>query len=260
MAIRYDKNYNREINRIVHNFNQKRNRAIKRGFTNVPDNVLVSELKSRYQTRTDLNRELEYLKTFSHDRDKLLRKVETEGGVKAVKWQLVYLKNNLKNTKQYLEREYERVEKRVGQYPGERMYLDTIKAKMENLEVNLSEMNQHQFKSALSTVNEFAKSERVKKTQYRGFLVEVELVMDRLGIPNESKNKFFNKFKSLTPSQFLYAYDNNPIIARIYELYFKKDADSDWQFNTTTDDASELVDILMEEADSIVKDAKTNMD
>ena len=50
MAIRYDANYNREISRVVKNFNNKRNRAIKRGLKNVPAPIKVSDLKARYRT------------------------------------------------------------------------------------------------------------------------------------------------------------------------------------------------------------------
>lgn len=65
MAIRYDKAYNREIARIVKNFNSKvmRLQGIERVLA--PNTILVSDLKKTYDKRRDLNRKLRELQLFS---------------------------------------------------------------------------------------------------------------------------------------------------------------------------------------------------
>lgn len=255
MAIRYDKDYNARLRKDVRNFNQRRTRAIKRGFTNLPPAQLVSELKARYTTRSDLDRAVKQLRNFKADDS--LRKIETSGGVKAVKWQYQFIKSNVENAKEYFQSEYERVSKRTGKFPGERTYLDTIAAKIDLLNNDINYMTQSQFRSALTAVNEFAKAPSRLKASYRGFLSEVEFVMDKLDIPKEKQDAFFKKFSKLTPTQFLYAYDNNDIIARVYGLYFKSDGEGQI---TTSDKADEAIEVLMEEADDIIADAKLNSD
>ena len=54
--------------------------------------------------------------------------------------------------------------------------------------------------------------------------------------------------------------DNNDIIGRIYELYFKRDENGEVVLNTDVDSANELIDVLFEEVDFIIEDAKTNSD
>ena len=185
--------------------------------------------------------------------------MENNGGVKAIDWEMKYLKNNLNSAKAYFEREYDRVSKRIGRFPGERAYLDTISAKINLLNLDTTYMNQNQFRSAMSAVNEFAKAPTNLKSRYRGFLSEVEWVMDRVGISDKDKEKFFNKFSKLSPTQFLYAYDNNPLIARIYNLYFKTEG-GEAIMTTTTDDAEKQIESLFEQVDDIVNDAIKNVD
>ena len=257
MAINFNSNFNQEIRSIVRNYNKRRNNMIQKGYTNVPDLVRVSELKKRYESRSDLNRELNRLKNLS--RIGILRKVENEGGAKAVAWKFQYVKTNLKNTQEYFTKELQRIQKRAAMYPSERQRIDTIQAKLNLLNLDISDMNQDQFRSAVAATNEFANSVRQRKESYRGFMREVDIVMQTLGLQDAVRDKFFKKFEKLTPEQFLYAYDNNPIITRVYELYFKRNDDGSVQLNTTDDNAEELINILMEEADDIILDAKNNV-
>ena len=256
MAIKINRELNAELRNTVRNFNKKVVRAEKRGFRNLPDLVKVSELKARYQTDTQLVREIRRLQNFK--RGDILTKIENQGGAKAVSWQFDYVKSNLNDAKEYFEREYERVSKRIGKFPGERLYLDTINSKIKLLEQNINFMSQSQFRSAISAVNEFYNVPRAREEQYRGFLSEVEWVMEKTGIPQEKRDEFFKKFTKLTPSQFLYAYDNNDIIDKVYKLYVKQGEDE--PYLSDPDGAKEQIEELMREADDIVKDAKLNAD
>lgn len=258
MAINYTPDYNAKLRREVQNFNKKRNRAIKRGFTNVPPLQKVSDLKARYTNRNELDRELKRLQSFTQK--DLTNKIENRGGAKAIAWDYQNLKTNAKAAKGYFEREYERVSKRTGRFPGERLYLDNIKAKMDLLDLNLAYMTQSQFNSAKAAINEFSKSIAQKNAEYRGFLSEVDWVMETLNIPNDQRDAFFKKFQGLTANQFLYAYDNNDIIGRVYQLYLKPKDGGEATLNTSEEDAEDLIGTLMEEADDIVEDAKKNAD
>lgn len=65
MAIRYDHDFNREITRTVKNYNAKIRRMANRGIIDLPDRLLVSELKQNIQDRKALKRELARLQAFS---------------------------------------------------------------------------------------------------------------------------------------------------------------------------------------------------
>lgn len=256
MAIRFDADYNANMRKIVSNYNQRRKRMEKAGIKNLPEPALVSELKGRYTVKSDLNRELERLKNLR--RGDVLQKIETSGGVKAVKWQVQYLKNNVVNARNYFEREYERVSKRTARFPGERQYLDNIKAKIDLLDRDINYMDQADFRSAITSVNEFAMSPTMRKAQYRGFLSEVDWVMEKIGYDDDKRTEFFNKFHKLTPSQFLYMYDHNDIIAKIYRLYHKDYDEEEGRLTDSESNVEDLIDELMEQADVMIEDAKEN--
>lgn len=257
MAIRYNKELNARLRREVDNFNKKRKRAIQRGFRQLPPAMKVSELKARYTVKSDLDRELNRLRKFNITN--ALERVETQGGIDSTSWELKYLKGNVRNARDYFERELKRASKRVAKFPGEAERLNNIRAKIDILDIDLSYMNQEQFRSARRAIFEYVEAPAKRKAGYRGFLTEVDLVMQRLGYSSDEIDSVLNKFNKLNPDQFLYAYDHFDIISRIYEL-----ADSPiyggLKLNTTDEDAENLVGTLMEQVDGVITDAKNNVD
>lgn len=256
MAIRYDSNYNAKINRVVKNFNQKRNRAIKRGFKNVPAPIKVSDLKARYTSRRELNKQLTQLTRFSRGGDAVLKKVENEGGATAIKWELDYLKSNVKAAKEFFAKEYRIVSSKVGDFPGERMRLDNLSKKMSTLDLDLAYMNQSQFNSYRSAIREYINKPKSYAAGYRGFLSEVESVMRIVGIDENTINNFFGKFSVLSPEQFHHLYETSDLIARVYEIADSPDVPGTLKLNTSKDEARDLINTLLEETDDLVKDAQ----
>lgn len=257
MAIRYNKELNARLRREVDNFNKKRKRAIQRGFRQLPPAMKVSELKARYTVRSDLDRELNRLRRFNITN--ALERVETQGGIDSTSWELKYLKGNVRNARDYFQRELNRASKRVAKFPGEAERVNNIRAKIDILDIDLSYMNQEQFRSAKRAIFEYVEAPAKRKAGYRGFLTEVDLVMQRLGYSQDEIDSVLDKFNELNADQFLYAYDHFDIISRIYEL-----ADSPvyggLKLNTTDEDAENLVDTLREQVDGVITDAKNNVD
>ena len=56
----------------------------------------------------------------------------------------------------------------------------------------------------------------------------------------------------------MYAYDNNDIIDKVYKLYVKQGENE--PYLSDPDDAEKQLEQLIDEVDSIVKDAKLNAD
>lgn len=254
MAIRYDANYNAKINRVVKNFNQKRNRAIKRGFKSVPPPIKVSELKARYTTRKDLNKQLDILSKFAHGRD-VLNMIENQGGARAIAWEFDYLKANEKLARDFFVREYKRLAPKTVNFPGEKMRLDNIKYKIDMLDLDITTMSQSQFNTYKSSIKEFVNKPKNYAAGYRGFLSQVERVMRYLNFDDDTIDRFFDKFSALSPEQFHKLYEDSDLISRIYEI-----ADSpiygEMKLNSSDEDAEKLIDTLMEETDDLVKKAQ----
>lgn len=253
MAIRFDPAYNKEIRRVVRNFNQKRNRAIKRGFTNLPPAMSVRELKSRYTNRRDLNRDLKLIAQFNQE--DALESVETSGGVKAINWELKYVKSNINKAKQYLDREIANLSSLdVGMSVSNREILNNLIAKRSHLELEMDLLGPADYRTTKSIVYDYLNENYHRESSYRGWLNEVEIIMRHLGYDEKTIDKFFEGMDELTPNQFLTMYRQSNLVGRIYELYLP--TRGGFKLSTTEDDAKELVDTFMEEKDEMIKRAK----
>ena len=90
MAIRYDKNLQNEITRVVRNFNNKINRLEKlQNDLILPDKITKKSLTERYYTRKDLQRKLNELKRFSTRG--IEKTIETKAGLKLSEYELINL-------------------------------------------------------------------------------------------------------------------------------------------------------------------------
>lgn len=260
MAIRFDSAYNAEIRRVVRNFNQKRNRAIKRGYHFLPPVLTVSELKARYNTRSQLNRELNLLKKFNKDGDRALRTVETSGGAKAIKWEYDYLKQNLKYAKEFFDREISEAAKLdTPMMVAKAEYLNNLKTKRDYLNLELATLNQSQFRTFRNTINDYLFANERDMRGYRNWMNEVELIMRNLGYDNKTINQFFDGFNELTPRQFLNMYRQSALVSRIYELYIPT-RDGSFKLSTTEEDAKDLINTFMIEKDEMIKKAKAEQE
>lgn len=256
MAIKFDPAYNAEIRRVVRNFNQKRNRAIKRGYRYLPPKMTVSELKSRYTSRSQLNRDLNALKRFNREGDKALKVVETSGGAKAIKWEYDYLKRNLKYAKDFYDREIEDAARLdTPMMVAKSEYINNLKSKRDYLNLELTELSQSQFRTFRNTINEYLYANERNMNGYRNWMNEVELIMRNLGYDNKTINKFFEGFNELTPRQFLTMYRQSQLVSRIYELYIPT-KDHSFKLSTTEEDAKDLINTFMVEKDEMIKKAK----
>ena len=249
MAIRYTKDLNARIRKEVKNFNARRKVLSKRGIKLTSAPLKVSELKARYQSRRDLEKELSLLSKVSSRNDSLLEEVENSGGATAIEWELQYLKLNEQKAREYFERERDIVRAKVGRFPGERIRLDNIEQKIAILDLNIDYMNQDQFNSYRSVIREYASIPAKIKGGYRGFLVEVEESMSKLGYDRKDINKVFNKLKQLSPSQFHQFYEENDLVGRIYELIQSPKHGGGGDFTTTEDDAGDKIATFIEELD-----------
>ena len=257
MAIRYTKSYNKEIRQAVKHFNNVRNTLSKRGIKLTPAPIKVSELKARYQTRRDLNRELSLLKKVSASSDKLLKEVETTGGARAIKWNMDYLKQNAKNAIEYFEWEKKLEQEKNPVYPHEFARINEIDQNINYLKMEVDYMNQDQFKAYSGAIREFFQIQNHMKTGYRGFLWQVENAMRLSGYEEGDINKLFNKLKTLNPSEFHEWFRTNDLVNRIYELVNSPGNGNEMKLTTSNEDARILLDALLDEVDADIAQIKS---
>ena len=215
--VQYNPEFNKEIRRIVKNFNQKRNRAIKRGYKNMPPIQKVSELKARYATKRELQSELARLEKFNLAKDSL-KEIEISGGAKAIKWEIQYLKAQNEMAKKYWDARIKDLQKREAKFPSERGLLDNAIANRDYLEINWDYMSQDEFTGARGATIHALKAPHWTVRNYRGFLSEVEGVMRMLEYDEKQINRLLEKFEVLNPDQFFELYNTSDLISRVYAL------------------------------------------
>lgn len=253
MAIRYNKEYNAEIRRVVHNFNQMRNRAIKQGYTHLPPRLLVSELKSRYSTKSELDKELRFIESFNKKKEDALKVIETSGGAKAINWDYRRLKKNIAGAKEHYDRLIKEVSKGDTIYDiGKKHLLETYTRQREMLDLELAELSQQDFNTFRATINKYEKYNYLANRSYKGFLSEVLEVIKYSGYSEAVANEFVEKFSVLTPQQFVDLYNNSNLIKKVYDIADSPIHGGGLKFNTSKEDAREVVDALLEQADDMI--------
>ena len=261
MAIRYDDDLNAEIRRIVKNFNQKRNRAIKRGFSYLPDKVYVSDIKSNYISRSDLKRYLRELEKFNKLKDYALETVETPGGAKTSRYNLMFLKDNLKNTKEFYDRQIAEAEEIFyeDQYSmARRDYLFNLQAKRKFLELELMNLNQSQLKTFSRYTHQALNYGKSNIGAYKGFLTGVEALMRQVGYGEKEIDSFYQSMSELSPAQFIRMYRESDVVAKIFTV-IESPKSGKSQINTSDEEAKMLMDKFTKDAERFKQRAKARV-
>lgn len=253
MGIRFNPELNRRLIKSVTNYNRRVTRANKLGGIRkdeLPEKVRIRDLKRNYTNRKELINELENLESF---RRKDVRKDALEA---VSKYDLALIKNNRNETLKFLKNREKILQKRVKNgYPFEKTDLETVRHNIDVMNLNPETASQDELEAMERQVNNYRVFKRKQGAGYRGFMSEVDFVMRNVGIGAKERKEFFDKFSKLTPEELYYIYETNGLIDAIYGL-----ADSpsvgNTKLNTTQVQAEQLIDELIKQADSLIKEAK----
>lgn len=212
MAIRYSKEFNKEIRQVVNNFNNKIKRLERNEQEIIPDKESISELKQIYQDRRQLKRKLRQLKDFSKRGAEEV--IITPGGAEMTKWEFETGKADYSMVKR-------RIKKRVEKYPQKQAspYL-----KDENLvtdETKLAEM-QSAFKNL--TADQLRRIKATIDTELKAKMQEdifKENLLKRLRgslISQGYDPSLIDRFESFTGEQLLQIYKNEQYLADIMDF------------------------------------------
>ena len=256
MAIRFDPEYNAEIRRVVKNFNQKRLRAIKRGYKYIPDKIYTADIKNRYSSREELNQELNRLRKFNTGKDKALEVIRTGETGKITKWEMDYLESNLIAAKEFYKREIDEARKHISdKYPvNKRLYLDELEEKLSKLDLDIMQLDYDQLDTRKRIMSAYLREQTKKKQGFDLWLQRTEEAMRLMKIPDEDIKKFKDKWKVLTPRQFILVYHGSKVVERMYDLVQSPVGKNGLKFTTTDEDAENLIKQLLENTDQMIEE------
>lgn len=260
MAIRYDKELNAEIKRIVYNYNRKRKRAKDRGVPKkfLPDKVFVSSLKTNYTNRGDLLRELRNLQRFNELGSSAFKIVETAGGGRLSKYQFDYIKRNIDSARQFYDQQINDVNEIVSLEKHNHdmdTYLITLQNQRQTLDLDINTLTPSQVKTITKYIDKSKEYNEIQSRGYRGFLKVVDNVMQILDYDESTINEFFEKMGNLTPTQFLKMYLHSDLIGKIYDLIPSPPIKNGRLLTSDDEDAKAYIDALLESFDTIKEES-----
>lgn len=246
MAIRFTPEYNRNLYKIVKNYNQKVKRANEEGKIPralLPQEVSIRQLKRNYTSREELDRELENLKLFKR------KSIRHSAGEPITGYEMQVLRTTQQKAKEFYEHQYKVFKPVARPYdPEDISKLEMFKTNIELLNKDIDKVAEDDLKAMERAVHNYRHSFNKQGAGYRAFLEEIEWVMNTVGVPKAEKEAFFKKIKKLTPQQFYDIYVSQDLVQRAYELA-DSPAYGKMKLNTTEENARE--DIIQPLLDSI---------
>lgn len=264
MAIRYDKNLQNEITRVVRNFNNKINRLEKlQNDLILPDKITKKSLTEGYYTRKDLQRKLNELKRFSTRG--IEKTVETKAGLKLSEYELINLKKESARIKRNLTREinkmrttkpkiFGKVQTATFSQMGDTMYLNLL-ARREALEKDTNTLTKEEYERYKKLILKTAKNKEymnsVFKENYRKMLTDLGYYYN---YDKEKMKVLEGKLDKLSPNEFLKLFQNDKSIKAIIDYYpIITDTLSSINPKDIQDDVKVLYDNLIDNIDDILE-------
>ena len=266
MAIRYDTNLTKNIQRVVRNFNQKIDRLKriddKLGIYDLPDKVSIKDLKKSVRSRKDLYRKLDDLSLFSQRG--IENSLQTASG-SISKYKLELLKKEQKRLKSYYTRKIHSYQKLSPRIAGKKQigtfeslgdeYLQQLQARREYLEKDITKLDSEH----LEYFEKFLLNAELSETRAIQFYSNyVEKMVENLGYGigyDEEKIKYIqSKLQELTPQQFDRALRVESALKAIQEHY--SDIFDETSLSQNRKDIIAKYDLLYESIDTIVAQAK----
>lgn len=268
MAIRYDKELQKEINRTIKNFNQKIARLEKEGRELLPEKVTKKEIISDVDTRYTLRKRLKELQRFSR---RGVEEIITLGeGVKLTKYEYEEIKRSQKALKQSLTKKIKKYESEpirvAGQKQdstfaesGDKTYLNLV-ARRKALDKKLEKINQDKLEDLRGLIR------KSKHTSYYydnifmiNYLDSLTAIGKYYGYSKKKIKEIKEKLLTLKPKEFTELFNEDKLINAIMDYNtspksLKKKAGIN--LLAMKDDVIDLFDSLYEKIDIILEERK----
>ena len=260
--IRFTEKTNREINRVVRNFNAKIRRLEKiSDDLELPDKTSIKELK-QIKTRKELNRTLKRLKRYS--KRGIEETITTKGGVTTSKYNLLNLKMENKRLKANLTRKIHEME---NEHPfiagveqvvtfasmGDPKY-NELKAKREELSTPIEELSETELSNREKLLTKLSKGQDYVNEQFKESYIEM---LNELGYffeyPSQKLEYIASKIRKVPREKFDKMFNQEQAIKDIiYHYYRMFQGVNIKEWESAKEEVWNLYDILYESIDMIV--------
>lgn len=256
--IRFDKNLNKEINRIVSQFNAKVNRLAAQNATHLPKLVDESLLRAKYSNRNLLLRELKQLESFTRPGAEEI--ITSASGVRMSKWEFERSEKDriyaLKNITHALNK---------NTYQGSDLE-KTLRSQQhflrnQSMRSNFAARSREESEANIRKIKSIS-NHLLSKVERDALFKEKLMEMIKKGfsegdISDESIDYIISRLDELTPAQLAQAYHDNKSLRNFIENY------AAWRsfdyIISDKDDKNEIVDTL-ENMANIGKEYEQNID
>ena len=220
MAIRWDKNYSKNVNRIVRNYNRRLKNLQSYGAQYLPDTTSMQYIRDTFDNRRDLNRYLRQLERFNAKSARIVG-VGTDNR-RMTLWEKQKLISDRASARAKARFERARILARQPKHlrnfeRGERFgqltaYINKLSKPLSELSYRDVEVNQR----ITMSYQERAKRERIFKKNFFEMMAKDAI---QAGGDPEQVDRIEKALDILTPNQLLQAYDEMPQLKYIFEHY-----------------------------------------
>lgn len=217
MAIRYDQSFNREIARIVKNFNNKIKRLERLDHNLLPDTVLVSDLKKDYTKRADLKRRLRKLQKFS---ERGAENIIQVGELTTTNYQFQLDKQRAATAKRNLTRQINEVQRVETSTRGLRSdYLQNLQYRRNYLNLKIKDLSKSQLKTREKIISQEENLGSKQESFYNNIFQMMFRSAYQAGITQDKILPLLNKLKQLTPYQLSQAVEVHGVFKDFLDRY-----------------------------------------
>ena len=209
--IRYNSSDNKNIERVVSNFNRKIARLQKAGYDILPSRVSARTIKSQFTNRRDLNVYLRNLQRFGK---RGAENIVTIGGKNYTQYDIDIFRRSLRLEKSRLEREISEAQTLVSATPKQHdIYTANLQSRREALSSKWTEIITSKLGEKL-----LDQPRRYTETYDNYFEIMFQDAY-QAGFEDEKIEYIKEKLLSLSPRQFIRALEDDPNIQYIFDYY-----------------------------------------
>lgn len=214
---KFDDKFNAEIRRTIKSFNQKINRAEKRGEKGLPSYRSVREFKAQFATKADAKKELAQLRTMLNNKKALERRRTADGTIS--NWEFDYIVSNLRSTDRWIAREIEKEKIRLRDYPPHLYATNQNLYRLENereiIHRNLNSLTTDSLKTVESTINKYKRKDLKTIAGREHFMRNLDAILAVQGVKKKDREAIFKEFEEMTNEEFEELYRRHDVITDI---------------------------------------------
>lgn len=216
MAIRYNKEFNAEIQKVVRNFNKKVDRLERSEQEIRPEKITVTELKQSYADRRQLKRKLRQLKEFSKRGAEQV--ILTPGGAEMTEWEFQTGKADYSYARRKIAARIQKYPQREkSPYLKDDNYVND-KARLDELKIDFKNLSNEQLRKISKTV-EMELTSRLREETFKNNLMKrVRGTLLSQGYDSDYVEGVMSKLQSFSGEQLLQIYKNEQALADVMDF------------------------------------------